>query len=62
MFFAFQMYNLSADSRLKYDYTILAPTDDAIREYLSKTNKTLLVGGGVVFPAEAQFNFNTPHL
>lgn len=49
-----QMYNLSSESRLRYDYTILAPTDDAIREYLSETNKTLLVRADVVSLPEVQ--------
>lgn len=50
---ALQMYNFSAEPRLKHDYTILAPTDDAIREHLSKANKTALVG------VEVQFNFTS---
>lgn len=37
-----QMYNLSSASKLKYDYTVLMPTDDAIRQYLSKANQTVL--------------------
>lgn len=53
------MYNLSSQSRLMHDYTILAPTDDAIREYLTETNKTLLVRSDVVSLLEVQHNFNS---
>lgn len=53
------MYNLSSASKLKYDYTVLMPTDDAIRQYLSKTNQTVLVGADAASLPEVHFNFNS---
>lgn len=37
------MYNLS-EILSTSDFTILLPTDDAIRQYLSSTNSSILVG------------------
>lgn len=38
-----QMYNLS-DVQSATDFTLLLPTDDAIRQHLNRTNSSLLVG------------------
>lgn len=38
-----QMRNLTEDLSMS-DYTLLLPTDEAIRQHLSKTNSSLLVG------------------
>lgn len=38
-----QVYNLSSNLSV-YDFTLLLPTDDAIRQHLSRTNTSLLVG------------------
>lgn len=38
-----QMYNLSGNLSTS-DFTVLLPTDDAIRQYLSRTNSSILVG------------------
>lgn len=38
-----QMYNLSNELNFS-DYTLLLPTDDAVRKYLSRTNSSVLVG------------------
>ena len=36
------MYNLSEE--LDSEFTLLLPTDEAVRQHLSKTNSSLLVG------------------
>lgn len=38
-----QMYNLSKEL-LDNEFTLLLPTDDAVRQHLSRTNSSLLVG------------------
>lgn len=37
------MYNLSGNLTIS-DFTLLLPTDDAIRQYFSRTNSSTLVG------------------
>lgn len=39
-----QMYNLSDVQLSATDFTLLLPTDDAIRQHLNRTNSSLLVG------------------
>lgn len=43
VFVSSQMYNLSNELSAA-EFTLLLPTDDAIRQHLSRTNSSLLVG------------------